>query len=194
MVARIYDPTVGEVLIDSHNVKDYNLAALRNCIGVVPQNSTLFSGTIKDNILWGKKDATDNEINEALKEAQAYDFVYSFKDGLNTKISQDGTSISGGQRQRLAIARALIKKPKILILDDATSAVDVKTESLIKKAIFTKLKGTTIIIIAQRISSVADADKIIVLDKTIEAVGKHSKLLETSKIYREIYESQKKVI
>lgn len=193
LIPRLYDCLGGEVLVGGKNVKDYDLLSLRDSIGVVTQKNVLFSGTIRDNIKWGKPDASDEEIEEALRVVQARDFVFNFKDGLDTKISQGGNSVSGGQKQRLSIARAIIKNPKILILDDSTSAVDVHTESKIKEAFYKELKGTTIFIIAQRISSIEDADKILVLDNgKVESIGRHGDLVKTSKVYQEIYETQKK--
>ena len=160
---------------------------------MVLQKNELFSGTIKDNIRWGNLQATDEEIVEVCKLAQADEFITGFPDGYDTKIEQGGANVSGGQKQRLCIARALLKKPKILILDDSTSAVDTKTDSLIRKAFSEKIPNTTKIIIAQRISSVQDADKIIVMSNgKIQAIGKHEELLKTNKIYKEIYTSQTK--
>lgn len=195
LIPRLYDTSLGEVDLSSHNIKDYSLNAIRNDIGVVLQNNILFTGTIKENIMWGKKDASDDEILQALDLAQAKDFTLGFKDGLDTLVSQGGNSVSGGQKQRLCIARALIKKPKILILDDSTSACDMETERKIKANIFTKLKDMTTIIIAQRISSVKDCDMILVLDNGKEVGrGTHDQLLKTCKIYREIDTIQKKGI
>lgn len=193
LIPRLYDALSGTVLVAGRDVRDYDLLALREAIGVVTQKNVLFSGTIRENITWGKEDATDDEVNAALKSAQAYDFVHGFKDGLNTPVAQGGTSVSGGQKQRLSIARAMIKKPKILILDDSTSAVDVATESKIRQAFYQDLKGTTVFVIAQRITSVQDADQILVLDNgRMEALGTHEELLKTSTVYQEIYETQKK--
>ena len=191
--SRLYDASKGEVIIAGHNIKDYSVQALRNDIGVVLQQNLLFTGTIRSNILWGKPDATDEEIWKALEIAQAADFVRGFKEGLDTPVVQGGKSVSGGQKQRLCIARAIIKNPKILILDDSTSACDMETERKIKEGLFTKLKGTTIFIIAQRISSVKDADEIIVLDNGKEVGrGTHEELLNTCQIYQEIDAIQKK--
>lgn len=193
LIPRLYDTLAGEVRVGGRNVKDYDLLALREAIGVVTQKNVLFSGTIRDNVVWGKSDATDEEVEQALKAAQAYDFVHSFKDGLDTQVSQGGTSVSGGQKQRLSIARAMIKKPKILILDDSTSAVDVATEAKIRQAFYQDLKDTTVFVIAQRITSVQGADRILVLDNgRVEAYGTHQELLKDSKVYQEIYETQKK--
>lgn len=193
LIPRLYDVSQGEIEISGHNVKDYSVQALRDDIGVVLQQNVLFTGTIRSNILWGKKDATDDEIWDALEIAQAKDFVQSFKDGLDTPVVQGGKSVSGGQKQRLCIARAIIKKPKILILDDSTSACDMETERKIKQGLFTKMKGTTIFIIAQRISSVKDADQIIVLDNGKEVGrGTHEELLKTCSLYQEIDAIQKK--
>lgn len=195
LIPRLYDPSSGSIMVGGHDVRDYDLDALRREIGVVTQKNVLFSGTIKENLLWGKQNASDVEIWEALKMAQADDFVKALKDGEETLLTQGGTSVSGGQKQRLAIARAMIKKPKILILDDATSAVDVATESRIKDAFYNSLKGTTVFLIAQRVTSVMDADRIIVLENgRVDAVGTHFELLKSSRVYREIYESQKKAV
>ena len=175
------------------NVKDYDLKTLRDQVAVVLQKNELFTGTIKENLRWGNKNATDEEIIEACKLAQADDFIQNFPDKYDTYIEEGGTNVSGGQKQRLCIARALLKKPKILILDDSTSAVDTKTDSLIRKAFSEKIPNTTKIIIAQRISSVEDSDKIIVLDKgEIIGIGTHEELLETNEIYKDVYYSQMK--
>lgn len=193
LIPRLYDATTGEVKVGGINVKDYDIKSLRDQVSMVLQKNELFSGTIKDNIRWGNLQATDDEIVEVCKLAQADEFVSSFPDKYDTKIEQGGTNVSGGQKQRLCIARALLKKPKILILDDSTSAVDTKTDSLIRSAFNEKIPNTTKIIIAQRISSVQDADKIIVMDNgKIQAIGKHEDLLETNDIYKEIYTSQMK--
>lgn len=193
LISRLYDTTVGEVKVGGVNVKDYDLETLRNAVAVVLQKNVLFSGTIKDNLRWGNKDATDDELIEACKLAQAHDFVSAFPDGYDTMIEQGGTNVSGGQKQRLCIARALLKKPKILILDDSTSAVDTKTDALIRQGFGRYIPSTTKIIIAQRISSVENADKIIVMDNgKIVNVGKHDELIKTSEIYREVYEQQTK--
>lgn len=193
LIPRLYDTTAGEVLVDGVNVKDYDLTALRNMIGVVLQKNVLFSGTIKDNVKWGKKDATDEEIFYACRCAMAHDFILEQPNGYDTDLSQGGLNLSGGQKQRLCIARAMIKKPEILILDDSTSAVDTATEAKIRESFYTDLKDTTVIIIAQRISSVKDADKIIVLDDgRIDAMGTHDELMVDCEIYQEIYKTQQK--
>lgn len=193
LIPRLYDVTGGQVLVDDVDVRDYNVQALREIIGVVLQKNVLFSGTIKDNIKWGKADATDEEIEEACKYAQAHDFVLRQPNGYDTDLSQGGLNLSGGQKQRLCIARAIIKHPKILILDDSTSAVDTATEAKIRNSFYNELKDTTVFIIAQRVSSVQDADKIIVLDDgEIKGVGTHDQLLKTNQIYQEIYNTQQK--
>lgn len=193
LIPRLYDATEGEVLVGNVNVKDYDLKTLRNEVAMVLQKNVLFSGTIKENLRWGNENATDEEIIKACKQAQADEFVSSFPDGYDTYIEQGGTNVSGGQKQRLCIARALLKKPKILILDDSTSAVDTKTDSLIRKAFKDEIPNTTKIIIAQRISSVEDCDRIIVLDGgEINGIGTHEELLKTNKIYEEVYSSQVK--
>lgn len=191
MIPRLYDVDQGEVLIDEINVKDYSLYNLREDVGMVLQNNMLFSGTIEDNLKWGDMQCTDEEMIQASESAQAHKFVSSFEKGYDTELGQGGSNVSGGQKQRLCIARALLKKPKILILDDSTSAVDTATEALIRNAFANELKGTTKIIIAQRISSVMDADKIIVMNEgSITGVGTHSELIESNEEYKEIYESQ----
>lgn len=193
LIPRLYDVSGGEILVDGVNVKDYDLEALRELTGVVLQKNVLFTGTIKDNIKWGKQDATDEEIISACKAAQAHDFIMSQSNGYDTELSQGGLNLSGGQKQRLCIARAIIKQPKILILDDSTSAVDTATEAKIRECFYKELKDTTVLIIAQRISSVAEADEIIVLDDgKIDSVGKHDELMQTSEIYQEIYKTQQK--
>ncbi|MGN0654102.1 MAG: ABC transporter ATP-binding protein [Oscillospiraceae bacterium] len=193
LIPRLYDVLDGEVKVGGRNVKDYSLDALRNSVAMVLQKNVLFSGTIRDNLKWGNENATDEEIIEACKSAEAHDFIISFPDGYDTDLGQGGVNVSGGQKQRLCIARALLKKPKIVILDDSTSAVDTATDSKIRKSFREKLAGTTTIIIAQRISSVSDADRIIVLDDgKIDAVGTHEELLESNKIYREVFDSQQK--
>ena len=191
LIPRLYDVTEGEVKVGGVDVRDYDLETLRNSVAMVLQKNLLFSGTIKDNLRWGNADASDEEIIHACKLAQADEFVESFPDGYDTYIEQGGTNVSGGQKQRLCIARALLKKPKILILDDSTSAVDTKTDALIRAGFKEYIPETTKIIIAQRIASVQDADMIIVMDNgVVTAVGKHDELLESSEIYREVYEQQ----
>ena len=193
LIPRLYDVTSGSVKVGGRDVRDYKQQTLRNEVAMVLQKNVLFSGTIKENLRWGDKNATDEEIVEACKAAQAHDFIMSFPDGYDTELGQGGVNVSGGQKQRLCIARALLKKPKIVILDDSTSAVDTATDSKIREAFSRELKDTTTIIIAQRISSVSDADKIIVLDNgRINAVGSHEELLASNEIYREVYESQQK--
>lgn len=193
LIPRLYDVSGGEILVDGVNVKYYDIEALRELIGVVLQKNVLFTGTIKENIKWGKQDATDEEIISACKAAQAHDFIMSQPDGYDTELSQGGLNLSGGQKQRLCIARAIIKQPKILILDDSTSAVDTATEAKIRECFYKELKDTTVLIIAQRISSVAQADEIIVLDDgKIDSVGNHEELMQTSEIYQEIYKTQQK--
>jgi ATP-binding cassette subfamily B protein len=191
LIPRLYDPTEGSIFIDGIDVREYKLDTLRSSIGVVLQDTILFTGSIKDNIKWGKEEASDEEIIEAAKAAQAHDFIMSFPEGYDTQLGQMGVNLSGGQKQRLAIARALIKKPAILILDDSTSAVDLGTEARIHKAIKEFMKNATCFVIAQRVSSVMDADKIIILDGgRIEAVGTHEELMEKSPTYQDIYRSQ----
>ena len=193
LIPRLYDATEGKVEVGGKDVKQYDIETLRNNVSVVLQKNVLFSGTIKENLKWGDKDATDEEIVRACKLAQADNFIEEFPDKYDTNIEQGGTNVSGGQRQRLCIARALLKKPQILILDDSTSAVDTKTDSLIRKAFKEEIPNTTKIIIAQRIASVQDADKIIVLDNgTVNGIGTHEELLKNNEIYREVYESQVK--
>ena len=192
LIPRLYDATEGTVRVGGRDVREYDIEALRNSVAMVLQKNLLFSGTIKENLRWGNPNATDEELVQACKLAQAHDFVMSFPDGYDTHIEQGGTNVSGGQKQRLCIARALLKKPKILILDDSTSAVDTKTDALIRAGFKTYIPMTTKIIIAQRISSVEDADLIVVMDNgRISAQGTHAELLETSEIYREVYEQQK---
>ena len=193
LIPRLYDATEGKVEVGGKDVKQYDIETLRNNVSAVLQKNVLFSGTIKENLKWGDKDATDEEIVRACKLAQADNFIEEFPDKYDTNIEQGGTNVSGGQRQRLCIARALLKKPQILILDDSTSAVDTKTDSLIRKAFKEEIPNTTKIIIAQRIASVQDADKIIVLDNgTVNGIGTHEELLKSNEIYREVYESQVK--
>ncbi len=191
LIARLYDVSEGSVTVGGRDVREYDLDSLRNSVAMVLQKNLLFSGTIKENLRWGNENATDEEIIEACKLAQAHDFVVTFPDGYNTKIEQGGTNVSGGQKQRLCIARALLKKPKILILDDSTSAVDTKTDALIRKGLKEYIPETTKIIIAQRISSVQDADMIVVLDGgRISAAGTHNELIKSNDIYREVYVQQ----
>lgn len=193
LIPRLYDVTGGEILVDGVNVKNYNLEALRELTGVVLQKNVLFTGTIKGNIKWGNPNATDEEIIAACKAAQAHDFIMSQPDGYDTVLAQGGLNLSGGQKQRLCIARAIIKQPKILILDDSTSAVDTATEAKIRECFYNELKDTTVLIIAQRISSVAEADEIVVLDDgKIDSIGTHDELMQTSEIYQEIYKTQQK--
>ena len=192
LIPRLYDVTGGSVLVGNNDVRDYKLKNLRDSVAMVLQQNVLFSGTIKDNLKWGNEDATDEEIIDACKAAQAYDFIMSFPDGFESVLGQGGVNVSGGQKQRLCIARALIKKPKIIILDDSTSAVDTNTDSKIREA-FGKLEGITSIIIAQRINSIRDADRIIVIDDgEIVGIGNHEELLESNEIYRDVYEVQLK--
>lgn len=193
LIPRLYDVTGGEILVDGVNVKNYDLEALRELTGVVLQKNVLFTGTIKENIKWGNPNATDEEIIAACKAAQAHDFIMSQPDGYDTVLAQGGLNLSGGQKQRLCIARAIIKQPKILILDDSTSAVDTATEAKIRECFYNELKDTTVLIIAQRISSVAEADEIVVLDDgKIDSIGTHDELMQTSEIYQEIYKTQQK--
>ncbi len=193
LISRLYDVTEGTVRVGGVDVREYDLETLRNEVAVVLQKNVLFSGTIKENLRWGNAEATDEELREACRLAQADEFIQSFPEGYDTYIEQGGANVSGGQKQRLCIARALLKKPKILILDDSTSAVDTRTDALIRMAFRKYIPETTKIIIAQRVSSVQDADKIIIMDKgRILAVGTHEELLATSEIYREVYTSQNK--
>ncbi len=193
LLPRFYDVTTGELIIGGNNVKDYKLKTLRNAVSMVLQKNVLFSGTIKENLLWGDEAASDEEIIEACKNAQAYDFILAQPQGFDTYLGQGGVNLSGGQKPRLCIARALLKKPKILILDDSTSAVDTRTDALIKKAFKENIPDITKIIIAQRISSIEDAGKIIILDDgKIVGVGTHDELLATNEIYQDVYYSQVK--
>ena len=191
LIPRLYDVESGSVKVAGQDVRNYDLDHLRKQVAMVLQTNVLFSGTIKENMRWGNKDATDEEIVEACKIAQADEFIQNFKDGYDTMIERGGANVSGGQRQRLCIARALLMNPKILILDDSTSAVDTKTDSLIRQGLASSLKDTTKIIIGQRISSIQDADRIVVMhDGKIDAIGTHQELLETNAIYREVYDMQ----
>ena len=193
LIPRLYDATAGRVLVGGRDVKSYPLKTLRDQVAMVLQKNVLFSGTIRDNLRWGDENATDEEMIKACKSACAHDFIMSFPDGYDTDLGQGGVNVSGGQKQRLCIARALLKKPKIIILDDSTSAVDTATDSSIRKAFRENLADTTTIIIAQRISSVMDADRIVVMDGgKITDVGTHEELMEKSEIYREVYDSQQK--
>ena len=191
LIPRLYDVESGSVKVAGQDVRNYDLDHLRKQVAMVLQTNVLFSGTIKENMRWGNKDATDEEIMEACKIAQADEFIQNFKDGYDTMIERGGANVSGGQRQRLCIARALLMKPKILILDDSTSAVDTKTDSLIRQGLASSLKDTTKIIIGQRISSIQDAERIVVMnDGKIDAIGTHHDLIETNAIYREVYDMQ----
>lgn len=193
LIPRLYDVNQGEVLVGGRNVKDYKLKTLRSSVAMVLQKNVLFSGTIKDNLRWGNAQATDQEIEKACRAACAHDFITGFPNGYETELGQGGVNVSGGQKQRLCIARALLCKPKILILDDSTSAVDTATDASIRDALKTALKGSTKIIIAQRITSVCEADRIIVMDDgSISDIGTHKELLERNEIYREVYNSQQK--
>lgn len=193
LIPRLYDVTAGSIKVGGVDVRDYDTESLRNEVSMVLQKNVLFSGTIKENLRWGDKNATDEEIIDACKKSCADEFIETFPDGYDTYIEQGGTNVSGGQKQRLCIARALLKKPKILILDDSTSAVDTKTDAIIRDALKNDISSTTKIIIAQRISSIEDSDKIIVLDDgKIDAIGTHDELKANNSIYREVYESQMK--
>jgi len=193
LIPRLYDVTEGVLKVGGIDVKNYDLDTLRNDVAMVLQKNVLFSGSIKENLRWGNENATDEELVKACKLSCAHDFIESFPDGYDTHIEQGGTNVSGGQKQRLCIARALLKKPKILILDDSTSAVDTRTDAMIRQAFREEIPGTTKLIIAQRISSVQDADMIVVLDNgQVSAVGNHEELLATSPIYQEVYYSQQK--
>ena len=192
LIPRLYDCDEGEVLVDGINVKDYSLDNLRNGVAMVLQKNTLFSGSIMENLRWGDENASDEEVYEMAKAAQADLFVRDFTDGYDMELGQGGVNVSGGQKQRLCIARALLKKPKILILDDSTSAVDTATEAKIRESFSTSLKDTTKIIIAQRITSVENADRILVMDEgCIVGQGTHEELIQNCETYQEIYYSQK---
>ena len=194
LIPRLYDATEGAVYVGGVNVKDYDLETLRNKVAMVLQKNVLFSGTIKDNLRWGKEDATDDEIRRVCRLACADDFIQSFPDKYDTYIEQGGTNVSGGQKQRLCIARALLKDPKVLILDDSTSAVDTKTDAMIRRSFREEIPNVTKIIIAQRVSSVQEADQIIVMDGgRIDAIGTHEELLESNEIYKEVFYSQNKI-
>ena len=193
LISRLYDVTEGAVYVGGIDVRDYDLVSLRDAVSVVLQKNVLFSGTIKDNLRWGNKDATDEEIERVCKLAQADEFIQQMPDKYDTMLTQGGTNVSGGQKQRLCIARALLKKPKILILDDSTSAVDTKTDALIRKAFREEIPETTKIIIAQRVASIEESDQIIVLDDgKIEELGTHEELMKNNRLYAEIYKSQTK--
>ena len=193
LIPRLYDVTEGSLKVGGVDVRDYDIHALRDQVSMVLQKNVLFSGTIKDNLRWGNPNATDEEMEHACRLACAHDFITAFPDGYDTHIEQGGTNVSGGQKQRLCIARALLKKPKILILDDSTSAVDTHTDAMIRKAFAEEIPGTTKLIIAQRVASIQEADLIVVLDGgKVAATGTHESLLETSDIYREVFESQVK--
>ncbi|SHE95275.1 ATP-binding cassette, subfamily B [Atopostipes suicloacalis DSM 15692] len=193
LIPRLYDVTEGEVYVSGRNVKEYDLVTLRDQIAMVLQKNTLFSGTISENLRWGDKNASYEEVKRVAKLAQADDFVQAFPEGYETQLDQGGTNVSGGQKQRLTIARALLKKPKILILDDSTSAVDTKTDAYIRRSFSEEIPNTTKIIVAQRISSIQDSDRIIVLNEgKIDGMGTHEELLESNEIYKEVYDSQVK--
>ncbi len=193
LIPRLYDATGGHVYVGGVNVKEYDLETLRNQVAVVLQKNVLFSGTIKENLRWGNPDASDEELERVCRLAQAHEFIMGFPDKYDTYIEQGGTNVSGGQKQRLCIARALLKKPKIIILDDSTSAVDTKTDALIRTAFKEEIPDTTKFIIAQRVASVQDADKIIVMDGgSVADMGTHEELLARNTIYQEVYYSQNK--
>ena len=193
LIPRLYDVNEGVLKVGGRDVREYDLKVLRDNVAMVLQKNVLFSGSIKENLRWGNPDATDEEMERACRQACAHDFITSFPDGYDTHIEQGGKNVSGGQKQRLCIARALLKKPKILILDDSTSAVDTATDAQIRKAFAEEIPGTTKLIIAQRVASVQEADLIVILDNgAVVAAGKHEDLLQTSQIYREVFESQKK--
>jgi len=191
LIPRLYDCTGGQVLIDGVDVRDYRLETLRAGIGMVLQQNVLFSGTVRENLLWGNSDASPEEVEYCARAAQAHDFVVAASDGYDTELGQGGVNLSGGQRQRLCIARAMLKRPRILILDDSTSAVDTATEAKIRRAFQSEFKDTTVLLVSQRISSVKDADRIVVLhDGRISGMGTHETLSSGNAIYREICLSQ----
>ena len=191
LIPRLYEATRGSVRVGGHDVREYSMKQLRDACAMVLQKNTLFSGTIKENLRWGDAGATEEEMREACRIACAEEFIEKMPDGYDTYIEQGGTNVSGGQKQRLCIARAILRRPKVLILDDSTSAVDTATDAAIRQGLRSTLPGTTKVIIAQRISSVQDADIIVVLDDgKISGVGSHTELLKTNEIYREVYESQ----
>jgi ATP-binding cassette subfamily B protein len=191
LIPRFYDVTKGQVIVDGNDVRDIDMESLRSYIGISLQDVALFGGTIRDNIRYGRPDASQEEVEKAAMAAQAHEFIMGFPNGYDTIVGERGTNLSGGQKQRIAIARALLIRPKILILDDSTSAVDIETEIKIEEALEEQLAGTTRFVIAQRISTVLNADKILVLDEgKIVAEGKHTELMDTSPIYKEIYDSQ----
>ena len=193
LIPRLYDVFSGRVVVGGHDVREYHLPVLRSAVSMVLQNNLLFSGTIAENLRWGDETASDLEVRQMTQAAQADDFVLNFPDGYNTVLGQGGVNVSGGQKQRLCIARALLRKPKILILDDSTSAVDTATDRKIREAFKNQLKETTKIIIAQRVSSIMDADKIIVLDQgEISGIGTHEELMKTNAIYKDVFMSQQK--
>ena len=193
LIPRLYDVSKGAIRVGGHDVRDYTLKNIRDAVAIVLQKNVLFSGTIKENLKWGNENATDEEIIAACKAAQAHNFIMAFPEGYDTELTQGGTNVSGGQKQRICIARALLKNPKVMILDDSTSAVDTATEAAIRDALRSRYKDITTIIIAQRITSVMDADKIIVLDEgRVNGFGTHEELMKTNEIYREVYESQQK--
>jgi ATP-binding cassette subfamily B protein len=193
LIPRLYDVSEGTLKVGGLDVKSYDLTTLRDAVAMVLQKNELFSGTIKENLRWGNAEATDEELIHACKLACAHDFIMGFPEGYDHKIEQGGTNVSGGQKQRLCIARALLKKPQILILDDSTSAVDTRTDASIRKAFREEIPNTTKLIIAQRIASVQDADMIIVLENgQVNAVGNHEELMKTCAIYQEVYYSQQK--
>ena len=193
LIPRLYDASSGEIFVGGRNVQDYKLHTLHENVAVVLQKNVLFSGTIKENLRWGNPNASEEELITACQAAQAHDFIMAFPQGYDTDLSQGGVNLSGGQKQRLCIARALLKHPKIIILDDSTSAVDTATDSRIRQSFRRDLADTTTIIIAQRVSSVQDADCIIVMENgTINAIGTHEELLKHNAIYQEVYDSQQK--